>query len=117
MAPLTLRRLSPESWGDRLGRAIKECGLTMREIQEVLFPHVSKSGVARLVKRQEAPTYRKERARAALIVYLCGYELEEFDLSPADMPPAIDLRALERIRRAMPSTKWKTARPQMAAAA
>ena len=99
MANVELRRLGPEPWGRRLERARSDAGLTFREVEEILFPHVSKSGVVRLERRQEAPTFRKDRARAALLLLVYGFELDDFELSEADIPPVIDLRALERIRK------------------
>jgi hypothetical protein len=81
----------------RLRRARDEAGLTVRQIEEVLFPHVSKSGVIRLERRTEAPTFRKDRGRAALLVRLYNFELDDFDLTEADLPPAMDLRAVDRL--------------------
>jgi hypothetical protein len=106
MAHVQLRRLGPESWGNRLRRARQAVGLEFRQVEEILFPHVSKSAVVRLEKRQEPPTYRKDRGRAALIVLLYGFELDDFDLSDADIPPAIDIEVLQSLRRRVPSTKW-----------
>jgi hypothetical protein len=73
---------------------------TFRQVEEILFPHVTKSSVVRLERLQEAPTDRKIRARAAMVLLLYGYDLEDFGLSEKDIPPAIDLRVLERMRRA-----------------
>ncbi|HEY2303253.1 MAG TPA: hypothetical protein VGH66_15240 [Acidimicrobiales bacterium] len=103
MANLELRRLGPEPWGRRLERARYEAGLTFREVEEILFPHISKSGVVRLERRWDAPTTRKDRGRAALVILLYGFELDDFEISEADIPPVIDLRALERMRKRMPS--------------
>ena len=71
----------------------------MRQIEIVLLPHISKAGVSRLERRHEAPTFRKDRGRAALLVRLYGFDLEDFDLTEADLPPAIDLRMLDRLGR------------------
>jgi hypothetical protein len=35
---------------------------------------------------------------------LYGYNLEDFGLTEADVPPAMDMKVLERLRRS--STKW-----------
>jgi hypothetical protein len=83
----------------RLRRARDEAGLTVRQIEEVLFPHVSKSGVIRLEQRGEPPTFRKDRGRAALLVLLYGFELDDFDLTEADVPPAMDLGVIDRLGR------------------
>jgi hypothetical protein len=113
MAQLQLRRLGPEPWGGRLTRARVSAGLNVREVEEILFPHVSKSALIRLEAFEELPPGRKDRARTALVLLLYGYELEEFGVSEADIPPVIDLRALERLRRS--STKWYS--PALAVAA
>lgn len=110
MPQIARRRLGPEPWGVRLRRARDEAGLTVRQIEVVLFPHVSKSGVIRLEQRMEAPTFRKDRGRAALVLVLYGFDLEDFGLSEADLPPVIDMRALEALRRRGRSTGWLTAR-------
>lgn len=83
----------------RLRRARDEAGLTVRQVEEVLFPHISKSGVIRLERHQTAPTYRKDRGRAALLVLLYGFELDDFDLEEGDVPPATDLREVDRLSR------------------
>ena len=116
MAQIAGRRLGPEPWGVRLRRARDEAGLTVRDVEEVLFPHVSKSGVVRLERNQVVPTYRKDRGRAALVLVLYGFDLDDFGLSEADIPPVIDLRALERLRLRRKSTGWLTA-PMLAVAA
>jgi hypothetical protein len=85
-------------------RARQAARLNVREVEEILFPHVSKSALIRLEALPAVPAGRKDRGRAALVLLLYGFELEEFGLTDADIPPAIDLRALERLRRA--STKW-----------
>jgi hypothetical protein len=105
MALLQGKRLGPEPWGRRLERARGKG--QFRQVEEILFPHVTKSALFRLEHREEVPTDRKDRARAAMVLLLYGYELEDFGLSEADVPPAIDLRVLDRLRRrASPSTKW-----------
>jgi hypothetical protein len=98
-------------------RARDEAGLTMRQIEIVLLPHISKSGVSRLERRQEAPTFRKDRGRAALLVLLYGFELDDFELSEADIPPAIDLRGLDRLGRVALRSKCFRVTGQAAAAA
>ena len=50
-------------------------------------------------RNHEAPTYRKDRGRAALLVLLYGFELDDFDLSEDDLPPAIDRREIDRLAR------------------
>jgi hypothetical protein len=82
-------------------------------VEEILFPHISKSALIRLEALRDMPTGRKDRSRAALVLMLYGFELEEFGVSESDIPPAMDLRALERMRRAT-STKWLTTAPPAA---
>jgi hypothetical protein len=71
---------------------------TFRQVEEILFPHVTKSSIVRLEHLQEVPTDRKIRARAAMVLLLYGYDLEDFGLSDEDVPPAIDLEVLQRLR-------------------
>jgi hypothetical protein len=104
MAAMQLLRIGPEPWGARLYRARKRTGLEVRQVEEILFPHISKSSLIRLERIQEMPTGRKDRSRAALVLTLYGYELDDFGLSQADLPPAMDMKVLERMRRS--STKW-----------
>ena len=97
-----------------MARARKQAGFSnVRQVEEVLFPHVSKSSLIRLERLDELPTARYDRARAALVLLLYGYDLEDFGLSKDDVPPAIDLRVLERLRRS--STKWYLTRLAVAA--
>jgi len=122
MAALELRRLDPEPWGTRLGRARKAAGLNVRQVEEILFPHISKSALIRLEAQPALPEDRKDRARAALVLLLYGFDGDDFGLDRADVPPAIDRRALGRLARrrrkvAPPSTKWKKARPLLVVAA
>ncbi len=56
-----------------------------------------KSALVRLEALREVPTSRKDRARAALVLKLYGFELEEFGVSDADLPPVIDMRALDAL--------------------
>ena len=109
MANVQQRRLGPEPWGDRMSRARQLAGFNVREVEEILFPHISKSALIRLEARQELPMSRKDRARAALVLFLYGFDFEEFGVSEADLPPVIDLRALERLRLRRKSTGWLTA--------
>jgi hypothetical protein len=90
-------------------RAREGAGFTIRQVDEILFPHVGRGTLVRLEDRQEPPTDRKNRGRAALVLALYGFELEPFGLSEADIPPAIDLAVLQRLRRN--SIGWLTARP------
>lgn len=94
--------MGPEPWGRRLERARGKG--QFRQVDALLFPHVTKSALFRLEHLDEVPTDRKDRARAAMCVLLYGYDLEDFGLSEDDIPPAIDLRVLDRLRRS--STKW-----------
>jgi hypothetical protein len=87
-------------------RARRAAGLQCREVERALFPHISKSALARLERLQNVPTGRKDRARAALVLMLYEFELSDFGLTEADIPPAIDLRALRKL--AISSTKWLT---------
>jgi hypothetical protein len=109
MTRLQLRQLGPEPWGDRMTRARQAARLNVRQVEEVLFPHVSRSALIRLEALQEVPTARKDRGRAALVLLLYGFELEEFQIVEADIPPAIDLRALERLRKSSSTTWYLTA--------
>jgi hypothetical protein len=109
MANVQQRRLGPEPWGDRVSRARQLAGFNVREVEEILFPHISKSALIRLEALQEVPTSRKDRARAALVLILYGFDFDEFGVTEADIPPAIDLRALERLRSRGRSTGWLTA--------
>jgi hypothetical protein len=104
MTRLQLRRLEPEPWGDRLSRARQRAGYRgVRQVEGILYPHVTKSALTRLEAFGDVPSAPKDRSRAALVLLLYGYELEDFDLGDTDIPPAIDLRVLERLRRS--STK------------
>jgi hypothetical protein len=89
--------------------------LNVRDVEEILFPHISKSALIRLEAFAEEPPGRKDRSRAALVLLLYGYELDEFGLTEADIPPAIDFKVLERLRRS--STKWFTTCPPIASLA
>jgi hypothetical protein len=114
MTRLQLQRLELEPWGDRMSRARRRAGYRgVRQVEEILYPHVSKSALTRLEAFHEVPLATKDRSRAALVVLLYGYELDDFDLGDTDIPPAIDLRVLERLRRA--STKWYCAMVAVAA--
>jgi hypothetical protein len=113
MALMQLKRLGPEPWGRRLERARGKA--TFTEVQEILFPHISRSSLFRLEAFQDVPTARKDRARAALVLMLYGYNLEDFGLTEADIPPAMDMKVLERLRRS--STKWFTTCPPIASLA
>jgi hypothetical protein len=106
MAQMTLQRLGPESWGDKLRRAREFVGLTIRDVETQLFPHVSRSALTRLEGLSEVPADRKNRGRAALLLLLYGFELEDFDLGDTDLPPVIDLKALERLRKQHIHTRW-----------
>lgn len=107
---MELRRLGPEPWGRQMERARSSTGMTFSQVEEILFPHISRSALVRLERLQEIPTGRKDRARAALVLLLYGFDLEQFGLSQADIPPAIDLRVLERLRQAK-SSGWLTTSP------
>lgn len=95
---LSLRRLGPEPYGARLSRARETAGFTTRQVEEILFPHVTRGALARLEARQIPPTYRKDRNRVALLIYLYGFDQEEFEITDGDMPPIIDLKALAALR-------------------
>jgi hypothetical protein len=78
--------------------------LNVRDVEEILFPHISKSALIRLEAMRELPKARKDRARAALVLLLYGFgELDEFGLTEADIPPAIDYQVIESWRK---STGW-----------
>ena len=96
-------------------RARINADFNVRQVEEILFPHISKSALIRLEALQEIPTSRKDRARAALVLFLYGYEYEQFGVSETDLPPVIDWRALERLRTRRRSTGWLTARQPVAA--
>lgn len=117
MAGTPHRRLGPEPWGRRFRRGRENAGRTIEGVAELLFPHVSRSAMVRLEARDDPPVDRKNRGRAALLTLFYGYDLDSFDLAEDDLPPAIDLRALERIRRTTASTKCFTSKPHVMIAA
>jgi hypothetical protein len=96
-----LRHLEPEPWGARITRARETAGFTIREVADTLFPHVSRSTLVRLEDLAEPPADRKNRGRAALLLLLYGFDLSDFGLCEADLPPAIDREAVRRLL-----TKW-----------
>ena len=111
MTAIALRRLGPEPWGIRMRRARDVARLNVRDVEEILFPHISKSALIRLEQLPHIPAGRKDRGRAALVLLLYGINPEDLGISLDDLPPAIDRRAIERLRP--PSTKWYL--PQVAA--
>ena len=104
MTVTQLRRLGPEPWGIRMRRARDVARLNVRDVEEILFPHISKSALIRLEQLPHIPAGRKDRGRAALVLLLYGINPEDLGISLDDLPPAIDRRAIERLRP--PSTKW-----------
>jgi len=85
-------------------RARERAGFNVRQVEEILFPHVSRSSLTRLEDRQEPPTDRKNRGRAALLLGLYGFAFDEFGIDEKDLPPVIDMAALRRL--APVSTTW-----------
>jgi hypothetical protein len=117
MTLLQGRRLGPEPWGDKMRRARHLAGFEVRQVEDILFPHISKSSLIRLeANHPEVPADRKDRARAALVVILYGFALEDFGLSADDVPPAMDYEVLQRLRD-QPSTGWLIVPHRLAAAA
>jgi hypothetical protein len=110
MAVMELQKLGPEPWGRRMERARHNAHLQFREVEEQLFPHISKSALVRLERLDEVPTQRKDRARAALVLMLYGYDPEDFEIDIGDLPPVIDRKALDKLRRRpRVSTRWEIA--------
>jgi hypothetical protein len=87
-------------------RARERAGFNVRQVEEILFPHISRSALVRLEALQDPPTDKKNRGRTALLLGLYGFELEEFGVSEDDLPPVIDHQAWRRL--AALSTKWLT---------
>lgn len=79
-------------------RAREAAEFTIRQVEEVLFPHVGRSSLVRLEDRQEVPTDKRGRARAALVLLLYGFELTDFGVSDDDLPAMIDTKALAALR-------------------
>jgi hypothetical protein len=111
---MPLRRLRPEPWGDRLARARHEAELNVRQVEEVLFPHITKSSLIRLERLEEVPTDRRSRTRAALVLLLYGFELEGFGVDADDLPPLLDMAALSRLRARL-LTRWELSSSALAA--
>lgn len=97
MANSSVRRLGPEPWGAQLARARETAGLTMREAVELLYPHVARTALYELERLEHPPEGRRDRARAALLIMLYDFALDDFGLSEADLPPAIDLAGIRRL--------------------
>lgn len=101
---LGLKSLAPESWGRRLARARAAAGYNLRDVEKILSDYLSRATLNRLESLEVEPTNRRDRRRAFLVVVLYGWDPADFGLSPCDRPPAIDLKALARLR--LRGTGW-----------
>jgi len=99
---LGLRALPPETWGRRLARARTNAGFNLRDVEERLAPYISRATLNRLEALETEPVRRQDRSRAFLVLILYGINPADFGLGPDDRPPAMDLRALSRLRLARP---------------
>lgn len=90
---MKLRRLKPETWGDRVRRARHEAGRpSLDRVAAVLsrYGPVDKATLSRMERLTEPPHDRPRRARAALVLLAYGFDLTDFGLSADDVPPGID---------------------------
>jgi len=86
-----LRHLGPEPWGKRLTRAREDAGYTMREVEDALRPHVSRTSIARLEDLDSVPSKPADRGRALMMLVFFGMDPNDFGLGPDDVPPLISL--------------------------
>lgn len=89
VSDIALRRLPPETWGQRLERARGD--LTQEQAAEIVsrVHNVSHATIARLERLDGAPpTTSKNRRRVAILSILAyGYDPEDFGLSIDELPP------------------------------
>jgi hypothetical protein len=95
---LGLRPLPPETWGQRFTRARRIAGYGLRDVEAKLLPLISRATLDRIEKLDDVPTRRQHRARAVVALVLYGFDPTEFELGTDDVPPAVDLRAVVKLR-------------------
>jgi transcriptional regulator with XRE-family HTH domain len=92
-----LAELGEETFGERLHRARVRRGVHLRTLAErvsLCWP-VSYGLIHRLESEVGPPTDRRRRIIAVLAVLALGYEPSAFGLSREDVPPGMDLAALD----------------------
>lgn len=99
MWPMVLAaELGEETFGERLHRARVRKGVRLRTLADrvsVCWP-VSHALLYRLELEPAPPVDRRRRIIAALAVIALGYEPAVFGLSRDDVPPGMDLAALDQ---------------------
>lgn len=90
------KRLDPETWGEQMRRARRRAGNpTLDHMADVLsrWASVDKATLSRLERLATPPHDEARRQRAALMLVLYGFGLEDFQLTADDVPRGIDVAA------------------------
>lgn len=93
---MALQSLEAETWGERLTRARRRSGMSLKEAAHVVsqFWPVSHTSLMRLESLETEPADGKRRMLATLTVVAYGFEPSDFGLTVDELPPGIDRAAL-----------------------
>ena len=111
-AAIELRRLGPETFGQRLRRAREASQVEFRAAADAIseFAFVSTATLARFERLDDLPADRRRRALVYLAVVTYGFDPTDFGLSDAELPGGLDPKVVRRKLTARSSSGFRESR-------